>query len=288
MVSVNGQAVYTTPLGSDGRIDAEFDVPNELLRQRINFDFDLTFSPRQLCTPTIAPLTFQLDPKSTVTVRRGGSPLGGFGAVPSEFSPEFLVALDGSNPNQLDYASRVVADIAELTGTPLTPRLVVDVKAAADADTGALIVANAKTLELSSLRPPVSGESGDIQVDLHSELRADINQGLGSIQVFADQQRRRSVVVVTTSGAWTLVDPLFGYIDQLPNGWSSLSGDVLAAGPDGVVSDLAIGPPDAAASAAPDEMNWPLWLAIAAGCIALAAVVVGGALWWLVRRRRHS
>ena len=287
MVNVNGQAVYTTPLGIDGRIDAEFDVPGELLRQRINFDFDLAFTPRQLCTPTIAPLTFQLDPSSTLTVRRGGGPLGGFGAVPSEFSPEFLVALDGSNPNQLDYASRVVANIAGLTSAPLTPRLVVDVKAAADADTGALIVANAKTLGLTSLRPPVSGESSGVQVDLHSELRADINQGLGSIQVFADEPRHRSVVVVTTSGAWTLVDPLFGYIDQLPNGWASVNGDVLAAGTDGVVTDLSIGPADVAPTSTSDEINWPLWLAIAAGCIALAAVV-GGALWWIVRRRRPA
>ena len=288
MVKVNGQAVYSTALGSDGRIDAEFDVPNELLRQRINFDFDLTYSPRQLCTPTIAPLTFQLDPKSTLTMRRGGEPLGGFGAVPSELSPEFLVALDGSNPNQLDYASRVVADMAGLTGTPLTPRLVVDVKAAADADTGALIVANAKTLELSSLRPPISGESNGVQVDLHSQLRADINQGLGSIQVFADKPRHRSVVVVTTSGAWTLVDPLFGYIDQLPDGWSSLTGDVLAAGTDGVVTDLSIGPGDVAPTASDEGTSWPLWLAVAAGCVVLAAVIVGGALWWLVRRRRRA
>lgn len=288
MVSVNGQAVYATPLDSSGRIDAKFDVPGEFLRQRINFDFGLTYSPRQLCSPTIAPLTFQLDPRSTLTMRRGGQPLGGFGAVPSEFSPEFLVALDGSNPNQLDYASRVIADIARLTRTPVTPRLVVDVRAAADSDTGALIVANAKSLELTSLRPPVAGESSGVQIDLPSELRADINQGLGSIQVFADQPRGRTVVVVTTSGAWTLVDPLFGYIDQLPAGWSSLSGDVLAAGPDGVVTDMSIGPGDIAPMAPHGGINWALWLAIAGGCIALAVVMVGIGLWWFLRRRRRT
>ena len=98
--------------------------PAELLGQRVNLDFALTFSPRQLCSPTIAPLTFQLDPRSTLTMRRGGQALGGFGAVPSEFSPEFLVALDGGSPNQLDYATRVVGDIARRTGTTLMPRVV--------------------------------------------------------------------------------------------------------------------------------------------------------------------
>jgi hypothetical protein len=287
-VDVNGQAIYTTPLRDNGRVDATFDVPGEFLKQRINLTFDLTFSPRQLCSPTIAPMAFQLDPRSTLTMRRGGQPLGGFGAVPSEFSPEFLVALDGSSPNQLNYASRVVADIARLTGTTLMPRVVVDVKAAAESNTGALIVANAKTIELTNLRPPVGGESSDVQVDLHSELRADIDQGLGSIQVFADEPRQRSVVLVTTSGAWSLVEPLFGYVDQLPDGWSSLTGDVLAAGSDGAVTDLSIGPGDAALPTTQSGFGWPVWLAIVAGCVVLAALVLALGAALLLRRRRRA
>jgi MYXO-CTERM domain-containing protein len=285
MVRVNGDAVYTAPLGDRGRVDAVFDVPGEFLEQRINLEFDLTFSPRQLCSPTIAPLTFQLDPRSTLTMRRGGPPPAGFGAVPSEFSPEFLVALDGSNPNQLHYATRVIADIARLTDAELTPR-VVDVKAAADAEIGALVVANAATIEQTSMRPPVGGESADVQVDLRDELRADINRGLGSIQAFADEPRDRTVVLVTTSGAWTLVEPLFGHIDQLPDGWSSLDGDVLAAGPAGSVTNLSIGSEDAAAPPVEDSTGSRVWVTVGVGCAVLAALAVGAALWW--RRRRGA
>ncbi|UNB56264.1 MULTISPECIES: cellulose biosynthesis cyclic di-GMP-binding regulatory protein BcsB [unclassified Mycolicibacterium] len=284
MVSVNGQAVYTAPLRDSGRVDAVFDVPGEFLKQRVNFDFDLTFSPRQLCSPTIAPMTFELDPRSTLTMRRGGQPLGGFGAVPSEFSPEFLVALDGSGPSQLDFASRVVANIARQTEAPLRPR-VVNVKDAAGASTGALIVANSATLRSTSLRPPIGGESSDVQVALRDELRADINGGLASIQVFADQPRDRTVVLVTSSGAWSLIEPLFGHIDQLPNGWSSLSGDVLAAGAEGTVTELAIGPEGIAPTTDQDGANSPpIWLAIGAGVLAAAVLGLGAALWW--RRRR--
>lgn len=284
-VSVGGQAVHTAALDNTGQVDATFEVPGEFLRQRINFDFDLTFSPRQVCSPTIAPMTFQLDPRSTLTMQRGGPAGDGFDAVPSEFSPEFLVALDGSNPNQLDYAARVVADIARLTGSPLTPR-VVDVSAAADATTAALIVANSATMERTSVRAPVGGESADVAVDLRNQLRADINQGLGSIQVFADQPRDRTVVLVTTSGAWSLVDPLFGYIDQLPDGWSSLDGNVIAAGPEGAVTQLSIGSRDDAATAPQEEAGLPAWLVITAGIAVLALVVLGAALWW--RRRRTA
>nr|CRL68829.1 cellulose synthase regulator protein [Mycolicibacterium malmesburyense] len=284
-VSANGQPVYTTQIGADGQIDAKFDVPGEFLRQRINFTFDLTFSPRQLCTPTLAPVTFQLDPRSTLTMRRGGPPLGGFGGVPSELSPEFIVALDGSSPNQLDYATRVVADIARLTVSPLTPRVVVDVKAAAEARSGALIVANAKTLELTSLHMPVGGESSGIQFDLRSELQADINEGLGTIQVFADPPRDRTVVTVTTSGAWTLVEPLFSYIDQLQDGWSNLQGDVLAAGPDGVVTNVSIGPGDSSPTDDEGATDRSLVVGVAVGAVALAVLAIGVAL-GLRRRRR--
>jgi hypothetical protein len=284
MVSVNGQAVHATPLNDSGRVDATFEVPGEFLRQRLGFEFDLTFSPRQLCSPTIAPMAFQLDPRSTMTVRRDGPPLGGFDAVPSELTPEFLVALDGSNANQLDYATRVVAEIARQSGNDLAPR-VVDVKAAADASTGALIVANAATVKQTSMRPPIGGEGSDVQVDLRDELRADIDRGLASVQVFADEPRERTVVLVTTSGAWSLAEPLFSYLDQLPGGWAGVDGNVLAAGTDGTVTTLSIQPGDTAQAAAPEGgTDRSVWLAVGAGLLVLAALALGAALLW--RRRR--
>jgi len=286
MVRANGHVVYTSPLNDSGRVDATFDVPAEFLEQRIGLEFDLTFSPRQLCSPTIAPMTFQLDPRSTLTVRRGGPALGGFSAVPSEFSPEFVVAFDGSNPNELDYAARLVADIARTSGTAMMPR-VVDVDSAADSTTDALILANASTIGKTSLQPPVSGESKDVRVDLSSQLRTDINGGLGSVQAFADQPRNRTVILVTTSGAWSLVEPVLGYVDQLPGGWSRLEGNVAAAGAAGIVEDLTIDPGRSAQAAPQDDASLPTWLAVGAGCVALA-VVVGGTIIWRSRRQRTT
>ncbi|WP_284235060.1 cellulose biosynthesis cyclic di-GMP-binding regulatory protein BcsB [Mycobacterium antarcticum] len=285
VVSVDGQAVYTTPLTDSGRVDAVFDVPSDFLRQRIDFEYALAYSPRQLCSPTTAPLTFQIDPRSTLTVRHGGQALDGFSAVPSEFNPEFLVALDGSDPGLLDYATRGVTDIARLTGTSLMPR-VVDVESAADSTTAGLIVANATTLGRTSLRLPIGGESTDVRVDLRGELRASIDKGVGSIQAFADTPRNRSVVVITTSGEWSLVEPLFGYIDQLPGGWSSLDGNVVAAGAAGSVTNLSIGPGEVAPAPADEGISRTTWLAVGAGCVVLAGLVIGAVLW--SRRRRGA
>ncbi|MCV7055887.1 Uncharacterised protein [Mycolicibacterium gilvum] len=231
--------VYRTALDNSGRLDATFDMSSQTFGQWLNLDFALTYTPQESCGPFIAPITFQVDPQSTLTISRGGPPLHGFGAVPSEFSPRFLVAFDGSSPNQLAYAAAVVVSISRLTGAPLLPR-VVDLKTAVDAKAGALIVARTGALKESSLSPPLSGEGSSVEVGLPVELRADFEDGLGSIQAFADRPRDRSVVLITTTDAWPLVDPLFNYLGQLEGGWSALTGDVLAAGTGGDPTNVAI------------------------------------------------
>ncbi|MGE2836567.1 hypothetical protein [Mycobacterium sp. SMC-4] len=279
--------LYTAPLDRTGRLDATFDVPGAALRQRVGLDLTVTFTPHQECGPFIAPLSFQIDPESTLTMRRGGAPLEGFGAVPSEFAPEFYVGLDGSGQNQLIHAARVVAEIAQLTTARLTPK-VVDFRSAVDAEAGALLVANSAGLEQTPLSPPLSGNGSAISADLPSVLRADIENGLGSIQAFADPARNRSVVLVTTTGAWTLVDPLLGYLDGLTDGWSQLSGNVLAAGIGGVPTELTIGAGDSE-EAEPQDGGTSLWTIVGVAVAAVAVILaLVGSWWWRMRRTRSE
>lgn len=289
--SADGNVVYRALLDKSGRLDARFDIPGQTMGQFLNLDITLTYTPQQPCGPLIAPMTFQIDPKSSLAIQRGGPPLGGFSAMPSEFSPSFLVALDGSSPDQLVYAARVVASIAGLTNRQLTPK-VVDVKTAGDANSGALIIAESSALEQTSLRPPVSGDGADVSVeDLPAELRANIGDGLGSIQVFADRPRDRTVVLVTTTDAWSLVDPLFTYIDGLEGKWSALSGDVLAAGRAGVATNLSVfAQPtgEDVAESAPAETS-PPWTVIGiAVAVAAAVAILAGILWSSLRRKRRQ
>ncbi|WP_198730474.1 cellulose biosynthesis cyclic di-GMP-binding regulatory protein BcsB [Mycolicibacterium baixiangningiae] len=286
-VRAHDTVVYTAPLNASGRVDATFDVPSQALTQRVALDFEITYTPGQECGPLIAPMEFAVDPRSTLQLVRGGPPLGGFGALPSEFSPRFYVAMDGSGQEQLGHAAAVVAAVSRATSTPMTPQ-VVDVKAAAEADSGALIVANSVAVEQTSLNPPIGGNRSAIDVGLPQNLRADIADGLGSIQVFADPPRDRTVVLVTTTDAWTLVDPLFGYLDGLAGGWNDLRGDVLAAGAAGTPVDLTVRaggsdpfePPNVVEHRAP-------WLGIGIGIglavVAVCTATVGLLLW---RRRR--
>lgn len=279
-----GFVVYRAELDETGRLDATFDLERQTMNQYVNLEFALTYSPHEACGPLTAPISFQVDPRSTLTVHRGGTPLDGFGAVPSEFSPKFLVAFDGTDSNQLGFAARVVAAIARLTGRQLTPQ-VVDPKIAADASTGALIVASSATISKTALNPPLSGDGNAVDVNLPTALRANINDGLGSVQAFADSPRNRSVVLVTTTAAWTLVEPLFSWIDGLKGGWAALTGDVLAAGAAGIPSDIAVGAA-ADASAGPPSLH-PMnpWIPRAAWAALIAIVGVIATVWWFSRRR---
>lgn len=283
MIRSNGVVVYRAPLDNTGHVDATFDLTRETFGQWVNLDFALTFTPVEPCGPLLAPITFQVDPRSTLTMRRGGAPLDGFGAVPSEFSPGFMVALDGSSPSQLAYAARIVASIARLTSSQLTPQLV-DVKTAAEATTGALIVANSLAIKQTSLNPPIGGENTAVDFNLPSQLRANVDGGIGSIQAFADRPRNRSVVLVTTTGAWNLVDPLFGYLDGLTGGWSQLNGDVLAAGLSGVPTNVALRADGSTFDPPPPHKESPFVL-VGIGAAALLAIAILAVTLWSGRRR---
>ncbi len=284
VIQSDNVVVFQSALNDSGRLDATFDLPSQTLTQTVKLDMTLTYTPHQSCGPLVAPMSFQVDPRSTLTLHRGGPPLAGFSAVPSEFSPSFMVALDGSGPGQLIDAARVVAAIASLSGRQLTPQ-VVPLQTAVDSRSGALIVAKSEAIEKTSLNPPVGGNATSVDVGLPTELRADIADGLGSIQAFADPPRDRSVVLVTTTDAWSLVDPLLDYIDSNNGGWSALGGDVLAAGAAGTPTTLTLRagadeftPPNEASSS-----NHTVPLAI--GIAVLAALLLVTAI-VITRRRR--
>lgn len=68
-------------------------------------------------------------------------------------------------------------------------------------------MANSGAIKQTALNPPIGGEGPMVKFGLPTELNVNMEGGLGSIQAFADPQRNRSVILVTTTGDWKLVDP---------------------------------------------------------------------------------
>nr|WP_240163340.1 hypothetical protein [Mycolicibacterium sphagni] len=278
--------VYRATLNDSGRLDATFNLDSSILDQQwLTLDIAITYTRDEPCGPSAAPMTFQIDPGSTLTMHRGGPPLGGFSAFPSEFSPKFVVALDGSSPNQLFYAARVVAAVARLSKTEITPQ-VVDLQSAAEGSTGALIVAKSDAIKQTSLKPPVSSGGSTVNFALPTELQVNIDDGLGSIQAFADPAHNRSVVLVTTTGDWALVDPLFSYIEAPTGDWSRLTGDVLAAGQAGTPVNVSIRAAGTAEPKPSTASGWERYAYIAGGVLAAIALVAVAVV--LVLRRRTT
>lgn len=285
VIRSNDRVLYRAALNDSGRLDATFDIGGRALTQYLTLDMALVYTPHQTCGPLIAPITFQVDPKSTLTLHRGGPPMSGFTALPSEFSPSFMVAMDGSDPGQLVDAARVINAIARQTSYQLTPQ-VVDLKTAADSRSGALIVAKSAAIADTTLNPPVGGDATTVDIGLPTELKADIADGLGSIQVFGDQPHDRTVVLVTTTDDWRLIDPLLDYIDAQPGGWSALTGDVLAAGAAGVPTNVTVRDVASESAEAPAAATQKSWVPLAVAAAAILAVATVGAV--LLTRRRSS
>ena len=285
VIRSGGVVVYRAALDNTGRLDATFDLDRQKIGQYITLEMALTYTPREECGLEI-PLTFEVNPQSTLTVHRGGAPLDGFGAIPSEFSPTFMVAMDGSAPDQLATAATLVAAIGRSSGTHVAPQ-VVDVNTAAGADVGAVILANSAALKQTSLRPPIGGDGTAIEVELPTPLRASIKSGLGSIQAFADPPRNRSVLLATTTGDWKLVDPVFKYLDGFGGDFSKLTGDVLVAGEWGDPVNMAIRATENTSVNATSSTSSGLPnLLIGAGAAVVALIgAAAAALWW---RRRHT
>lgn len=277
-----GVVVQTLRLDESGHVDRSFDLPTQMSGRSTGITMQLTFTPRGGCTPFTAPMSFRTDPRSTVSVVAGADPRGGFASLPLAFAPSVQVALGDSDSGHLSRAAAVLQSIQRLTATPLNV-VVVPPEEAASSGSGALVVADAATVEALKLSPPLSGSAESARVDLATPLSATVSGGLGSIQAFT--HGGRTVVLVTASGDWAPVDRLLSYAAGLDDGWASLSGDVLVAGVDGEPATLTVRTDGSPRLLAETPTSWRRWLWLGGAALIVAAASVG-ATW--VRRRRPA
>ncbi|MGE2722815.1 hypothetical protein [Mycolicibacterium celeriflavum] len=281
LVRSGGQVLYSAELDQSGRLDATFSVPGDLGSRGAGLELAVTYEPAPgACNPRTVPLTFEIDDASTVTVAGGNVSMGGFEALPVGFSPTFQVALGEYDTNYLSRAVAVIAPVQKLTSRELLPTLV-DVNQAAHSGSGALIVADSKAVEETRLEPPIASERNAVEMDLPPDVVARIPGGLGSIQAFADNDR--TVVLVTTSGDWSLVNPVFDYLVTRPGGWRDLRGDVVVAGAGGKAKNITIHSNGPALRVAETSNRWVPWALVGA-----TAALIAGTVAMVTRSRRRK
>jgi hypothetical protein len=273
VVRSGGQALYSTELNESGRVDATFAVPGDLGSRGANLELAVTYEPATgECNPHTVPMTFEIDDASTVTAAGGNVSMGGFESLPVGFTPTFQVALGEYDTNYISRAVAVINAVQKLTSRELLPTLV-DVKQAAHSGSGALIVADSAAVESAGLKPPIAPQQSAVEVDLPPDVVANIPQGLGSMQAFADGDR--TIVLVTTSGDWSLVNPVFDYLATRPGGWRDLRGDVVVAGAGGIAKNITVRSDGPALRVVETSNRWVLWALLGAAAALIAILVVG-------------
>ncbi|WP_072806161.1 hypothetical protein [Rhodococcoides yunnanense] len=289
-ISAGGSVVHSQELDSSGRVDTTFPITGGAMARTVGLNLALTYSPQAGCTPFTAPMQFAISPNSTVTVSGRSGGVGGFRSLPTSMMPTFQVAFDEQDPEAggllgLAYATRAVASMQAMASAPLRPMLA-PMDQVAGAGMGALLVADAESLAAAGISAPLSDDDGAVNVAESREVTLNVDGGIGSLQVFADGDR--TLVAVTTTGAWSLVGPVLDRADGGGLGWSELSGDVIAAGVGGVAVPLTVLSNGPAGSISSPDRGWSGWIWIGAASVLVAAAVVAVGFWSNRRRTRGA
>jgi hypothetical protein len=268
-------------LDGSGTLDLTADVPAEEVTSNVGLALELRYIPRQECAPPGDRVTFSIDPQSTVTVLPGARNRGGFPALPMAFTPDFDVAVD--TPDHLRFAAAAVNLMAQQTQITLRPRVTALTDAAGS---GLLVVGGGQALSGAGLTPPLLPGGGDT-VDVGTSAGAtdtlvDLNAPLGMVQAFTD--RGRSVVAITGTGDWSLVDATLDHVRGLPDRWGSLTGDVVATGIAGQTVTMSVAEGDSIPHQPAPGAAWQWWAWASAAAVVGAGVLAG--VTWLLRRRR--
>jgi hypothetical protein len=268
-------------LDNSGTVDITGVIPPEEIASNVGLALELRYIPQQECAPLNDRMTFALDGHSTVTVTPGTNNRGGFPVLPMAFTPDFNVALD--NPEYIRFAAQAINLMAQQTSVTLRPK-VTTFGQAANSRTGLLAVTNGAALTKAGMKPPlVPNGASDVGVNGDPATDLNLNGSLGAIQAFTNNDR--TVLAISATGDWSLVDASFDYIRGLPSRWASVVGDVVATGPAVHTVNMSVneGGPMAHQPNPGTVWKWWGWLSLGVGA---AALIVAATLLVIRRRRR--
>jgi hypothetical protein len=284
-VTVGGVTLATQQLDGSGILSLPFTIPAPVIRRSTVVLLTVTYFPAGFsCHSAGRTMAFTVDPRSTIQVTNAPGGTGGFPGLPQSLVPNFQVAFDTPSANRLSTAVQTVCGLQRLSSVLLRPTVVS--LAVAEHNQLPLLLVSADDHVPASMGAPLQYRGGSVyRVDNRSQGAFAMSSRLASLQVFNQTDRNRTVVLASTSESWALMDRLFSSLGNTSEGWSSLSGDVVAIGPTGTLVHLTVnagGTPEFTAAAHSQTSLY-------AGIGALFALILAAlAIWAVVRYRRRS
>lgn len=286
LVRSGAYVLATQRLNQSGSLDMTFEIPPQAISSDIGMALELQYFPgggnAGGCAPLNDRMTFAVDPRSTVEVTPESAGPGGFRTLPAAFTPEFGVAVD--RPELIRYAVQTINLISQRTATLMRPQVVSLADGAASGTALLAVTGGEGGLARIGMRPPVAVDgSGTVEVDGAADTGASLDGPIALVQSFT--QNERAVLSIDVPGRAELADKNMDYIRRLDNGWSSLTGDVVATGAAGDTVTLTVRAEQQMGDRADDKAGWK-WsvvATVAVGAVAAAAAVRG----LIVRRRRN-
>lgn len=282
LIRSGSTVLATQKLDNSGTLDITGEIPAEEIASNVGLALELRYIPQQECAPLNDRMTFALDGHSTVTVTPGINNRGGFPVLPMAFTPDFNVTLD--NPDYIRFAAQAINLMAQQTSVTLRPK-VTTFGQAANSRTGLLAVTNGAALARAGMKPPlVPNGASDVGVNGDPATDLNLNGPVGAIQAFTNNDR--TVLAISATGDWSLIDASFDYIRGLPSRWASVVGDVIATGAAGRTVNMTVneGGPMAHQPKPSSAWKWWGWVSVGVGAVA----IVAAATLLLIRRRRRA
>lgn len=271
-----------------GQIDRWIDIPDDVLQRSTPVRVTLRTTGDTGRCGTDQPLTLTILPGSEVTGEAApGGPPRGFQALPQSLLPVVNVAATAGGFDDLRRAVAVTTGLQSLTATRLDPRWTPVAEAAGGTRPAILVAADGQTP--GGISPPL-GKTDDTRLQLTesdgttTQLQLSPDLRFASLQSYYDGERQL-LVAASNAGPGEL-DRTLDWLADRPDGWYSLSGDVVFTAVGREPVDYSLPAPEAATGpAATVSATMRAVLIVAAALLAIGLVV---ALWFAARGRRRA
>ncbi|MEU1981503.1 hypothetical protein [Nocardia sp. NPDC019395] len=228
-VTAGDRELATWAAESSGQIDRWIDIPDDVLQRSTPVQVTLRTTGDTGRCGTDQPLTLTILPGSEVTSETApGGPPRGFQALPQSLLPAVDVAATSGGFDDLSRAVGLTTGLQSLTSTRLDPRWTPLPEAVSGTRPAIIIMADGQTPD--GVTPPL-GKTDDTRLQLTeddgttTQLQLSPDLRFASLQSYYDGNHQ--LLVATSNAGPGELDRTLNWLADRPDGWYSLSGDVL-------------------------------------------------------------